>query len=183
MDDRGAMKSQRVSLAALLGAALVLLGGLLLLRPRHGAEVPASEATLAAPATPAVAVAAPLPVEATKAPEPREHTELAGYDPTKHAHPITEEHLRLYRETDLLDGAWLALRKRDFSKARDLVATHRSEYSGSKEHMDEGLLLLADCMESPGAETRARAQQFYDSKTYSPMRRRIRRLCLEQVAP
>jgi len=103
----------------------------------------------------------------------------ASFDPSRHAHPITAEHLRLYREDDLQGAAWQALRKRDFQAARQLVATHQAEYRDSKAHIDEGLLLLADCMQSPSAENKARARAFYDEKTYSPMRRRLRRGCLE----
>jgi pyruvate/2-oxoglutarate dehydrogenase complex dihydrolipoamide acyltransferase (E2) component len=121
----------------------------------------------------------PMPAPAPVAAPDPDVTEPAAYDPTRHAHPITAEHLRMYREDELLNGAWRALRKRDFARARELVTTHQSEYPASKAHMDEGLLLLADCMEHPSAESRAKAQAFYDTKTFSPMRRRLRRLCLE----
>jgi hypothetical protein len=121
----------------------------------------------------------PEPTPAPMATPDDDSTEPAAYDPTRHAHPITAEHLRLYREDELLNGAWRSLRRRDFARARELVQTHQNEYPASKAHMDEGLLLLADCIEHPGAETRAKAQAFYDTKTFSPMRRRLRRLCLE----
>jgi len=138
----------------------------------------------------APAAMSPAAPELRRAPEPKpavsplatpddDATQPAAYDPTRHAHPITAEHLRMYREDELLNGAWRALRRREFARARELVTTHQSEYPASKEHMDEGLLLLADCMERPSAETRAKAQAFYDTKTFSPMRRRLRRLCLE----
>lgn len=122
---------------------------------------------------------APGPTPAPMAAPDDDATEPAAYDPTRHAHPITAEHLRMYREDELLNGAWRSLRKREFARARELVQTHQNEYPASKEHMDEGLLLLADCMEHPSAETRAKAQAFYDTKTFSPMRRRLRRHCLE----
>ena len=185
MDDQRTLEpaSERRWLPALLAwGILALLGaGLLLLRASSDVPRPTPQraAPLAAPA--ALAEQQPVPaVETPRAPAPvlEAPTELAGYDPNHHAHPITPEHLRLYRETELLEGAWQALRKRDVAKARELVATHQSEYPDSNQHMDEGLLLLANCIERPGAETRALAQVFYDTKTYSPMRRRLRRLCL-----
>ncbi|HEY6081062.1 MAG TPA: hypothetical protein VIW29_19740 [Polyangiaceae bacterium] len=177
-----APRAARVAL--LVGGAALLLGAALLqgdVEPQLLRAAPARD-------VPRVMVAAPL-AEPKAAPTPIVPKALsqpvsdgavpAGFDRTRHAHPITAEHLRLYREDDLLGGAWQALRRRDFQTARQLVAAHQAEYPDSKAHMDEGLLLLADCMQSPSAEHKARAQAFYDSKTYSPLRRRLRRSCLE----
>ena len=175
MTERGRSRAQVVLLSV---AALALVLGATLISKRPSEKV-APRPEVAAPAIEAVPPAeAPAPA-AVVAPPPETVTQPAAYDPHRHAHPITEEHLRMYREDDLLDGAWHALRKRDFVEARNLVSTHQFEYPDSRAHMDEGLLLLADCMQHPGPETKARAQVFYDTKTFSPMRRRLRRLCLE----
>jgi hypothetical protein len=93
-------------------------------------------------------------------------------------HPISAEHQRRYREVGIVDSAWEALETRDFAKARKLIEEHRREYGGENGDLDEGMSLLADCMEHPSAETRGRAQRFYDEETYSTARRRIRRWCL-----
>jgi hypothetical protein len=181
MTQTASRKHWAVPLLVVSGVALLVM--LWRVQSAGNGERPRSE--------PAVVVAPPAPV-----PEPRrtrepapvrmaaahdDATEQVAYDPARHAHPITPEHLRMYREDELLNGAWRSLRKRDFALARKLVATHQSEYPDSKAHMDEGLLLLADCMQYPSAETTAKAQAFYDTKTFSPMRRRLRRLCLEAV--
>jgi hypothetical protein len=102
-------------------------------------------------------------------------------DPDPLRHPITPEHLRLYRDVDLLDAAWQALKARDFPRARASLAQHKSEYPSAHDDLNEGLSLLADCMEQPSAQTRERAQRFYDEQTHSMARRRIRRECLEVV--
>ena len=188
MDDRGPLSrtetAPRAARAALLAGGALLLGAALLqtragpqpLRAAPARDVPRAMAVTFA-AEPKAVPTAIVPERIAEAVADR--VERIGFDRARHAHPITAEHLRLYREDDLLDGAWQALRRRDFAAARQLVATHQAEYPDSKSHMDEGLLLLADCMQSPSAANKARAQAFYDSKTYSPMRRRLRRSCLE----
>ena len=95
-------------------------------------------------------------------------------------HPITKEHVRLYRDVELLDGAWQALKQRDFQQARVLLRQHASEYGAAGyDDLNDGLTLLADCMEHPSATTRARAQHFYDHRTASTARRKIRKHCLQ----
>ena len=105
---------------------------------------------------------------------PRNENLVPGAKP----HPITSEHERRYREVSLLDAAWDALEAKDFARARHLIDEHRRDYGDENADLDEGMSLLADCMEHPTAETRARAQRFYDEETYSTARRRIRRWCL-----
>jgi hypothetical protein len=87
--------------------------------------------------------------------------------------------MRIYRDVDLLDDAWQALKARDFTRARAALTRHRSEYPSAFDDLNHGLSLLADCMEQPTDAARARAQDFYDEHTYSMARRRIRRECLE----
>ena len=94
-------------------------------------------------------------------------------------HPITAEHVRIYRDVELLDGAWQALKRRDFAQARVLLRQHAGEYGvRGYDELNDGLTLLADCMERPGPETRQAAQRFYDQQTASTARKRIRRHCL-----
>ena len=97
-------------------------------------------------------------------------------------HPITPEHIRIYRDVELLDGAWQALKRKDFAQARVLLRQHASEYgSRGYDDLNDGLSLLAACMERPSSETRQAAQRFYDEQTASTARKRIRRHCLEQL--
>lgn len=102
--------------------------------------------------------------------------------PDRHPHPITAEHRRLYREADLLDGAAARLRKGSVAEARALLAQHRTEYSPREGRDNEGLTLLADCIERGDAASLERAQAFYDRYTHSMVRRQIRKQCLEPLA-
>jgi hypothetical protein len=97
-------------------------------------------------------------------------------------HPLTEEHLRRQQEVTEISQAYEALEARDFARARQLVREHRTTSVGRHhDDIDEGLSLLADCMERPGSDTRGRAQRFYDEATYSTTRRRVKRWCLDVV--
>jgi hypothetical protein len=97
----------------------------------------------------------------------------------RYPHPITKEHLRLYREADLLDGAATLLRKHEIEHARVLLQQHSLEYSAREGSDNQGLWLLADCLEHRDADSVARAQAFYDRHTHSMIRRQIRKQCLE----
>lgn len=178
---------------ALLAVSVVaILGAILWLRqkdpaaekassePEPAAESVESDAVVEPPAEVLVARAPTLAAVAEPEPE-SDATETSDYDPHVHPHPITPEHLRIYREADLHNSAWLALKNGDIARTRELVAEHQRDFPDVNSHMDEGLLVLADCLERPGPETKARAQKYYDTYTYSQMRRRIRKMCLQVV--
>jgi hypothetical protein len=98
-------------------------------------------------------------------------------------HPITLDHMRLYRDVDLLRSADSAIRAGRYDDARALVAQHHRELPGMSALEEEGLLLLADCAERPSAANVARVRRFYDEHTDSTLRRRLRRACLEAEGP
>ena len=95
-------------------------------------------------------------------------------------HPITVEHVRMYRDVELLDAAWRALEQRDFARAHSLLREHAAEYASSGyDDLNDGLTILTECLEHPGPAIRAHAQRFYDTHTASTARRKLRRYCLE----
>jgi hypothetical protein len=135
-------------------------------------------------ARPAPEPASPRAVEAT--PEARAvrtastpSTLASSAKPDRHPHPITAEHRRLYREADLLDGAAALLRKSSIAEARALLAQHRAEYAPGQGSDNDGLALLADCLEHRDRASLDRARAFYDRYTHSMVRRQIRKQCLE----
>src|SRR5689334_7993645 len=194
MDDPGPVSGEHGLRASRRTIAIVALGVatvcLLLFAGTRAKQLQTDERSEAS-STPATMIGRPpvsrLPIPA-KTPEVAFTARaFAGPGPDDPAgpgllpHPITAEHLRIYRDVDLLEGAFRALERRDFVRARDLLAQHAREYASGYDDLQDGLTILADCMERPVAETRERAQQFYDRHTASTARRRIRRHCLEQV--
>ncbi|MFM2417648.1 MAG: hypothetical protein RL385_2371 [Pseudomonadota bacterium] len=94
-------------------------------------------------------------------------------------HPISHEHVRQFRDVDLLRAADAALGAGQIEEARAILASHHLEMPALSQVEEEALWLLADCVEDPSADRVARVQQFYDDHPASTLRRRLRRLCLE----
>jgi hypothetical protein len=126
-----------------------------------------------------------LPADRSATSSTQASDDAAGLERSAHAgdgvpHPITAEHLALYRDVDLLDGAWQAARAGDYAGAREQLVEHARAYPERPDEMREGMSLLIDCMQAGGADARARAQRFYDEQTHSMLRRRMRRHCLQR---
>lgn len=162
-----------VAACALLGllAALLIPGTRDARRGQPAAEPAASRADSAPPRMTAVQHASVQGASALA------NTAAAAHD--RHPHPITAEHRKLYRDADLIDGAASLLRKNAVAEARALLARHRSEYGQRVGSDNEGLVLLADCIERNDAASVERARRFYDRNTASMVRRQIRKQCLE----
>lgn len=99
----------------------------------------------------------------------------AGMQP----HAITPQHERIFRENNLIGNLNGAMDVRDAAGLRRLVQQYRDEYPEDAHVLQAGYELIADCLERPGAETRAVAQRYYDEQLDSGLRRYIRRHCLE----
>jgi hypothetical protein len=98
---------------------------------------------------------------------------------TNHPHPITSDHVRLYHDVDLLHAADEAIKSGELDRARDLLSQHHRELHGMSVVEEEGLFLLADCVEEPNESNVARVKIFYEDHPESTVRRRLRRGCLE----
>ncbi len=159
-----------------IGAAGIALALIALASPDQPGAAAGAAARAAAELAPA-AEAAPVADHA------HAHPPIAAHPHADHgSHPLTAEHAALYRDVDLLDGAWTAAREGDYDRARALLAQHGAEYPRPEDDMREGLALLVDCMDGARADAVDRAQHFYDTRTHSMMRRRIRRHCLARTA-
>jgi hypothetical protein len=190
MDDPSAVSKLKRTFGVVLFAALTLALATLALRERTRVPQAAAEGTVLGNSDvtsgPRWLPRRPHPSFREPSPTPAEPV-YAGPGPNDPAgpgmlpHPITREHIRMYRDVELLDAAWQALKRRDFEKARVLLREHASEYASGPDDLRDGLTLLADCMQHPSPEGRARAQRFYDEQTASTARRRIRRYCLEAL--
>jgi hypothetical protein len=135
----------------------------------------AAERSVTAPSS-----AVPLPSAAERSVDaPSSAPPLPSAAEERHPHPLTPTRVAQFRQADLLEGALRALDQRDFARARTLVATHRREFPGARVDMNEGIELLAECLERPTDAVVGRAEKFYSEHTVSTLRRRLRRECLE----
>lgn len=99
------------------------------------------------------------------------------------SHPLSRDHAALYRDADLLWAAEEAIRAHDFEAARATLARHARAHDGARAEEDRaGLHALLACLERPSTSTRADARAFYDAHRASPLRRRLRTLCLAAPA-
>ncbi len=96
-----------------------------------------------------------------------------------HPHPITPQHLRIYRENNLLAALNGAVDVRDAAGIRRLLAEYREEFPEDEHTVQAGYAVIADCLDQPSAAVRARAQRYYDEELASNIRRYVRRHCLE----
>jgi hypothetical protein len=146
-----------------------------------GSRTPLTPARAPAPAglqAAALVMAGPEPVSPAKPATVQQPDDPR--EPGAKTHPLTAEHARLHHEVILIDDIYAALEARAFDRAGELLAKYRELYAGISPDIDEGLGLLLACMEHPSPESRARAQRFFDTETYSTARRRIKRWCLDR---
>ena len=99
--------------------------------------------------------------------------------PDSEPHPITPERARLQRELQLIGALNDAVDLADGARVRELVVRYREHDPTDEQGLQAGYEHIADCLEQPGEEARARAQQYYDRERASILRRYIRRHCLE----
>lgn len=97
----------------------------------------------------------------------------------QHPHPVTPEHLRIYRENNLLGALNGAMDEKDARGMRRLLAEYREEYPGDAHQLAQGYEVIADCLEHPGDASTAAARRYYDTETASTLRRYVRRHCFE----
>jgi len=95
-------------------------------------------------------------------------------------HPITPQHERIFHENNLIGDLNGAMDVKDVAGLRWLLKQYRDEFPEDAHLLQEGYELIANCLERPGAESRANAQRYYDEELGSGLRRYIRRYCLEE---
>jgi hypothetical protein len=168
---------------ALIVAAIAVAGAaayLALRSPpdRDGASgVPRRE-----PATP------PRPEQVGEPPPARSSNEaaaeLAG-DKGVEPHPVTSVRSEEAEQRALFRALEHALAHRDFARARDLVREHERRFAGAGGWPDDRRAYehVLDCLEHPGAESRARGERFIELNRASTLRRRVREACLGAREP
>jgi hypothetical protein len=188
--------ASRSWLVVLVGAALGALVAWLVLRGR--ADETTAEATVEESAAAPVAEARRLPPvprmpNAPDAAPYREETTTSDGIPIApprgevsgqaHPHPITPQHERIYGENRLVGGIEGAMEVSDVAGMRRLLDQYRREYPEDDQELQGGYAAIADCIEQPGAATRAAAERWLDSHNGSAAKRYVVRYCIEPLSP
>ncbi len=103
----------------------------------------------------------------------------AGESPREVPHPLTPGHERLFAINRVAQQARQAIDLRDVPRLRGLLAQYATLDPKDALRQRLGFERIADCLESPGAASRQAALSFWQKETASPVRRLVRRRCLE----
>lgn len=103
------------------------------------------------------------------------------YDLDIEPHPHTAERQANARQHALFDAVRWAIEEGDFETARGLLGEHARDFGDEVGWRDQrvGFELVLECLEHPGPASRARGEEFVALERLSPLRRRVRRTCLE----
>ncbi len=94
-------------------------------------------------------------------------------------HGHTPQHLRIFRENNLIGDLNAAMDNQRVPELRRLLQQYREEYPEDVHVLQDGYELIAGCQDRLTPEKRAMAQRYYDEELDSGLRRYIRRYCLE----
>jgi hypothetical protein len=94
-------------------------------------------------------------------------------------HPRDEAHARIDAENSLIQRLNDAMSFRNVKQMRELLAEYRKLDPKDVDASQAGYTVIANCIEQPGEATLAAAHHFYDTRTHSPLRRFVRRICFE----
>ena len=177
--------SIRLAAGALALVVLAALGWLVFGREEPKARQPDVEhATRPEQPAPRDVAASPAPVveRPTEARTPPVASIAPSAESLPPSHPISPAHERVYRENYLIGQLQGAIDVEDAAGIRRLLKQYREEYPEDEQLLQEGYERIADCLEHPGAASRAEARRWYDEKQNraSAARRAVRLICLER---
>jgi hypothetical protein len=182
-------------LPALLVAAVAGLAAWWRHKPAEEAPTPDSEIAAAEPAAPPPAPAAPREPPRAPASTPAAHAspkdpygELpvapggehpdGGITQPMNPHPITPRHQRIQEENRFIGALNGAVDAKDGPGLRRILAMYKDEYPDDPNQLQEGYRIIADCLEHPGAASRAAGQRYDDEERGSILRLFVERSCL-----
>lgn len=180
-------------LAIALSAVGVLLGLSYVLLPGSESAPPRATDSSGRPSSDAPAQARDHRIERPASDDRNAHEEtefLASsaprlsdplHDEDVEPHPVTEQRLRMAKHHAWFEAIGESLKRKNYRLVRSLIREHESEF-----HFEDGLeadrrgfQLLVDCLEAPSERARDRAVAFIKQERLTPLRRTVRRVCLE----
>lgn len=113
-------------------------------------------------------------------------TRRSGTDPLHddevEPHPLGPERMANAEQHALFGSVTEAIERGDYGRARQLLSEHSARFGDAEGWREQraGFERALDCLEEPGPETRARGAEYVAAERLSPLRRRVRRTCLEE---
>jgi hypothetical protein len=133
---------------------------------------------LAVPAPEEQPVAPSKPESILVEAEVHAHTEAHHPEPLPPSHPMVEKRLWLNEQNELIRRADDAMSMKRPAVLREVLAEYRAHDPNDVSRLQTGYALIADCMDTPGPESRARAERFVVEQRASTLRRFVRRYCI-----
>jgi hypothetical protein len=191
-----------VAALALALGAITLLAAWLFWGRRHE---PREVSGLSPPAESSTAPAAPERADANPPPPPRasrppatpkadEHLAADGRgfmplhegDPRPpgplHPHPITPTHERIFAENRIAFALDDATDAQDAPAMKALLEQYRRDFPEDHWQLQSGYAVIIDCLEHPGAESRAAAERWLETNNGSTVKRSVLRNCMQPPA-
>jgi hypothetical protein len=134
----------------------------------------------AAPSAPPSSVDLPRDIDARVTSAVASAPPAAAFDETRHPHPITPAHRRIFEENNRIGALNGAMDQGDFVALRRLNAEYRRAYPEDENVLQEGYELIADCLEERTPRAVDAARRFWQTHRASALRRHVRRHCLEE---
>ena len=96
-------------------------------------------------------------------------------------HPITKERIRMAEQHALFEHITKSLKLKDFRLASRLIKQHEMQYGDEEGWKADrhGFERILDCLETRSEHARTQAEDFIDEERLSPLRRHVRRVCLD----
>jgi hypothetical protein len=174
--------SNRFVVGLALALSAIVIAAAWLLWPRG--TVRGSQAAIAAD------VETPPPAAAPQRPPAHEHVAADGLGfmpqhdgdpvpPGAHPHPISAQHQRIFAENRIAFALDDATDAKDVGVMKELLARYRREFPEDQWQLQGGYGVIIDCLEHPGAESRAAAERWLDQNNGSTVKRSVLRNCIE----
>lgn len=114
---------------------------------------------------------------ASSAPRPSDPLHDEDVEP----HPVTEQRLRMAKHHAWFEALSDLLKRKNYRLARRMIREHEREFHSEDglEADRRGFELLVDCLEAPSERARETAEAFLEQERLTPLRRTVRRVCLE----
>lgn len=104
-----------------------------------------------------------------------------SYDPERHPHPITAQHLHIQHENQLIQAMNDAMDLKDPGELRRVLAMYRSSHPEDAHALQRGYEVIADCLEYPSAQARSAGERYMEEERASTLRRMVRRHCVQAI--